>query len=181
MLFSAYRRDDFADPAGFAVQIASVLSEFSEEVVLYVTSPKTGIQRRSKWPPTISEILEACEDHQDYLRKLKEQRPLNLAKLAPPSTLTRPPGYLANIHIPEGHPRYARFAEWTKTAEEKFWKFGPNSDGELGLWVPLNVWQDGVPMPAKPPQAPVGDLTLTPQAREAMAQRIEPESETDAA
>lgn len=60
-LFSAYRKDDFADPDGFSVQAAVVLSEYSEEVVAYVTDPRTGIQRRNKFPPNLAEIGEACD------------------------------------------------------------------------------------------------------------------------
>lgn len=67
MLFSAYRREDFADPEGFVAQLGLVLTEFSDEVVIYVTSPRTGLQRRLKWPPTISEVIEACEEHRDFL------------------------------------------------------------------------------------------------------------------
>lgn len=61
MLFSAYRLDQYADPDGFMVQAASVLNEYSDAVVSYVTNPKTGIQRRQKWPPTVFEIGEACD------------------------------------------------------------------------------------------------------------------------
>lgn len=160
------------------VQLGAVLSEFSDEIVVFVTSPKTGIQRRSKWPPTISEVLDACERHQDYLRKLSERRPL-IRRIEPPSTLKRPPGYLANVHVPEAHPRYAKLAEWTKTADEKFWKFAPNSEGELGLWVALNFWQDGIPAPRRQ-EAPERDLTLSAAARKTMARRYEPaEAEGD--
>lgn len=174
MLFSAYRRDDFADAAGFAVQIASVLSEFSEEVVLYVTSPKTGLQRRSKWPPTISEVLTACEQHQDYLAKARARRPTIEQRLPSPSLRNRPQGALANIFVPESNPRYARLLEWTKEADPVFWKHGTSSAGELGLHIPLNIWQEGVPAPASTKHAPPQDLTLTPEARAAMAQRYDP-------
>ena len=182
ILFSAYRAADYADAKGFAVQLASVLSEFSEEVVVYVTSPRTGLQRRSKWPPTLSEVLEACEEHQDYLRRVQTTKPVNLAQIAPPSTGSRARGYWANVHVPELHARYARLAEWTKTVDEKFWRFGPNSNGEPGVWVPLNVWQDATERqnPKRfdwdniPPT--VRDLSGTPELRAAMAQRLEPET-----
>ena len=181
-LFSAYRSADFADPEGFVAQLGTVLSEFSEEVVVYVTSPRTGLQRRSKWPPTLSEVLEACEEHQDYLRRVQTTKPVNLAQIAPPSTGSRAGGYWANVHVPELHARYARLAEWTKTVDEKFWRFGPNSNGEPGVWVPLNVWQDAEERrtPNKfdwdniPPT--VRNLSGTPELRAAMAQRLEPET-----
>lgn len=176
-LFSAYRANDFADAEGFFVQAASVLSEFPEDIVLYVTSPMTGLQRRSKWPPTISEILEACEDHQDFLRKQAARKPA-MQRVEPPSTLSRPPGYLANIFVPDTHPRYAKLVEWTKTAEPKFWSFEPSSDGRPGVRVPNNVWYDGIPVQRKRETEPK-DLTLTPEAKEAMARRQEPSGLAD--
>jgi hypothetical protein len=75
-LFSAYRSADYADPEGFVAQLGTVLSDFPDEIVTYVTSPRTGLQRRSKWPPTINEVLEACEDHQRYLAKLNAPKRL---------------------------------------------------------------------------------------------------------
>lgn len=173
-LFSAYRSADFADAEGFVVQLGSILTEFSDEVVMYVTSPKTGIQRRSKWPPTISEVLEACEQHQDYLRKVSQpRRPPIANRLAPPSLINRPQGALANVHVPESSPRYERLVEWTKTAEPYLWKFGPSSEGELGLWVALSIWQEGVPRPPAPQTSP-RDLKVTQETLDTMAKRFEP-------
>lgn len=174
VLFSAYRRDDFADPEGFVKQLGAILSDFPDEVVIYVTSPRTGIQRRSKWPPTISEVLEACESHQDFLKKAQQAKRAPIAnRIAPPSLVNRPQGALANVHVPESSPRYQGLVEWTKTAEPFRWKFGPSSEGELGLWVTLDVWQQGTPRPPAPQQAP-RDLTLTPETRAVMAKRFEP-------
>lgn len=181
-LFSAYRANDFADAEGFFVQAASVLSEFPEDIVVHVTSPRTGLQRRSKWPPTISEILEACEQHQDYLRKMAAPRRASaIPQMPSPSLRNRPQGSLANLFVPEGHPRYARLVEWTKTADPVFWRFGSSSDGRPGLHIPLNIWQEGVPVQPKQQQPAPRDLTLTPEARAAMARRYEPESDNDAA
>src|SRR5262245_36528057 len=66
VLFSAYRADQYADPETFMASLGAVLEGFPDEVIIYVTDPRTGIQRRSKWPPTISEVITACEVHQDY-------------------------------------------------------------------------------------------------------------------
>lgn len=62
MLLSAYRRDDYADPRGFVTQLGVVLEKYPEWVVRYVTSPDTGIQRRQKFPPSIAEVVSACEE-----------------------------------------------------------------------------------------------------------------------
>lgn len=61
VLFSAYRTDQYADPDGFLTSLGAVLEQYPNEVVIYVTDPRTGVQRGSKFPPTISEIVEACD------------------------------------------------------------------------------------------------------------------------
>jgi hypothetical protein len=72
MLLSAYRRDDYADPDSFVAQLGIVLAEYPDEIVDYVTDPRTGIQRRQKFPPNLQEVGEACEERRRYLAKQKE-------------------------------------------------------------------------------------------------------------
>lgn len=141
MLFSAYRRDDFSDPEGFVTQLGVILCDFPEEVVNYVTSPKTGLQRRSKWPPTISEVLEACEQHQEHLARLRAPRPA-LVKRLEPLLRDRPAGSLAQVFVPEGHPRYDKLCEWAKDAGPMWWKFGKSSDNRSGIWVSHEAWNE---------------------------------------
>lgn len=138
MLFSAYRKDDFADPEGFVTQLGAILCDFQEDVVNYVTSPKTGIQRRSKWPPAISEILEACEAHRDFLKRARTERPVTFIALPPPE---RPPGYLANIFVPNTHHRFRTFCDWTAVGDPKMWKHGHASDGRVGIWINISIWE----------------------------------------
>lgn len=151
-LFSAYRRDDFADPEGFVVQLGTVLCDFPEDVVDFITSPRTGIQRRSKWPPTISEIVSACEEHHDHLRRMQTHRPMG-TRLSPPSDVsggrdrngrpTGPHGSLVTIFIPADHARYQALVEWANDNDPRFWGYGNSSDGRKGMWVPLHVWEGG--------------------------------------
>jgi hypothetical protein len=143
-LFSAYRRDDFSDPEGFVAQLGTILTDFPEEVVNYVTSPKTGLQRRSKWPPTISEVLTACEEHQEFLTKLRKPKPAFAERLPAPLLKQRPQGYMAQVFVPEGHSRYAKLCEWAKEADPIWWKYGKSSAGIAGIWVSHDAW-DGVP------------------------------------
>jgi hypothetical protein len=138
MLFSAYRRDDFADPDGFVMQLGVILCDFPEDVVNYVTSPKTGLQRRSKWPPSISEIVDACEAHQDFLKRLRTEKPAVLLRLPEPA---KSPGYLANIFVPEGHPKYRMLVEWSSQGDPRLWMFGNSSDGRCGIWVNTSIWE----------------------------------------
>lgn len=60
-LFSAYRRDDYADSAGFFAQLGAVFEGYPESVIDHVTSPRTGLQRTCKFPPSVAEVVEACE------------------------------------------------------------------------------------------------------------------------
>jgi len=88
MLLSSYRLDQFSDADGYAANVVTVLESYPEEVVLYVTDPRTGIQRACKWPPTIAEIVCACEVQMQHIAKLKRlQSPRkreDLALLGPP-------------------------------------------------------------------------------------------------
>ncbi len=151
VLFSAYRRDDFADPEGFLAQLGTILSEFPEEVVTYITSPQTGIQRRSKWPPTISEVLEACQQHSDFLRKKRAHTKVVPLLRAP----SKPglPGSLANVFIPADSPLYGKAVEWSKHNSPVFHRFGKSSDGRGGIWVARNAWEDGFSVPIQTQQA----------------------------
>jgi hypothetical protein len=140
LLYSAYRRDDFADPEGFVTQLGVILSDFPEEVVTYVTNPRTGLQRRSKWPPTISEVLEACEGHQLHLERIRKYRPAVVAERLP----APPPGQqgsLASIFVPKEHARYPGLVAWTEAADPMFWKFDKSSDGRQGIWVSHDAWE----------------------------------------
>lgn len=60
MLYSAYRTDQYADPEGFMASLGLVFSQYPDDVIEYVTNPLTGIQRKSKFPPTIEEVVSAC-------------------------------------------------------------------------------------------------------------------------
>ena len=85
MLLGAYRRDEYADPVQFVGQLAAVLSPYRREIIEYVTSPMTGIQRKSKFPPTIAEIVAACDEHAAHLDRVREAK-----KLAPQIAWQRP-------------------------------------------------------------------------------------------
>jgi hypothetical protein len=61
-ILSSYRRDDFADADGYAVQLAMVLERYDDALIRAVTSPVTGIQRTCKFPPSIAEMVEFIEE-----------------------------------------------------------------------------------------------------------------------
>lgn len=71
ILFSSYRRDQYDDPESYMASLGMVFEGYSDEVICYVTSPRTGVQRKVKFPPTISEVVEACDDHTAYLANME--------------------------------------------------------------------------------------------------------------
>jgi hypothetical protein len=62
ILFSAYRADQYADPDGFLTSLGLVFEQYADEVIVWVTDPRTGVQRGSPWPPSISEVVKACDN-----------------------------------------------------------------------------------------------------------------------
>lgn len=82
ILLSAYRRDDYADPVNFVAQLAIVLREYPRDVIEVATSPTTGIQRHCKFPPSLAEIVEFCDNLHRRSRKLAEWEAGARAQLA---------------------------------------------------------------------------------------------------
>lgn len=139
VLLSAYRRDDLADPDGFVAQLGVVLEDYPDAVIIAVTDPRTGLQRRSKWLPTIAEVVEACEAEQVAMATRERYASL------PPPVPYRPALYLrddslgrrANVFVPPDAPQYARLCEVIKNADPADWKYDPQ--GRPGIWIAANL------------------------------------------
>jgi hypothetical protein len=63
ILFSAYRLDQYNDPEGFKVNIGMVLEQYPIDTIRFVTDPRTGVQRRHEWPPSVKNVVDACDQH----------------------------------------------------------------------------------------------------------------------
>lgn len=74
-VLSSYRRDDFAEPEGFLVQLGMVLERYPDDVIRFATSPLTGIQRKCKFPPSIAEIVEECDKEVARTEMIKRYGP----------------------------------------------------------------------------------------------------------
>jgi hypothetical protein len=61
LLIGCYRAGDAANPEIYAAALIAVLCEYPEEVVAWVTDPRTGLPGRCQWLPTIFEVRSACE------------------------------------------------------------------------------------------------------------------------
>lgn len=57
----AYRTPDLADPKAFVEAAAIALEDFPPLVLAELASPKIGIVRESKFPPSIAELVQWCE------------------------------------------------------------------------------------------------------------------------
>jgi hypothetical protein len=84
LLLSAYRKDDYSDARKFVVQLGMILERYPPEVVEYVTDPMTGIQRRQTFPPSIAEVVSACEAEVIHREKISRYR-----SMPPPVSLPR--------------------------------------------------------------------------------------------
>ncbi len=72
ILFGAYRLDQYPDPDSFMLQCMALLADYPAQVVIYVTDPRTGIQRKKIFPPAIAEIAQACDERLEYLHRQVE-------------------------------------------------------------------------------------------------------------
>lgn len=70
IILAGYRKADYQNPEAFVMQAAMNLMRFPKEVIEYVSAPTTGIQTRSKWPPSLAEIVEACVAEQSWCEKV---------------------------------------------------------------------------------------------------------------
>lgn len=61
-VFGSYRKDDFADPDVFLISLGVILEKYPNAVIHEATEPSTGIQSHSKFPPSIAEVKEYCEE-----------------------------------------------------------------------------------------------------------------------
>lgn len=74
ILFSAFRADQYSDPEGYLMSLGLVLEQYPDQVIVYISDPRTGVQRHLKWPPTISEIVEACDARAAELKRNERLR-----------------------------------------------------------------------------------------------------------
>ena len=108
-------------------------------VILAVTDPRTGIQRRLKWPPSIAEMVEACDvevARQDTRRRYAQMPPPVFKRIAPPRDDR--PGRRANVFVPADSAHYARCAKIATLADPADWKLDP--DDRKGIWIALNLF-----------------------------------------
>jgi hypothetical protein len=131
LMFGCYRRGDASDPDTYVAAVAAVFSSFSEDVVFYVTDPRTGIPGDLKWLPNVAECKEACLRRQGYLDWLADLDSRFAGRS--PSCASLPDGKLAgrraNVRVPKSHPGYEALLNWTESADPMDWRI--DEDGDL--------------------------------------------------
>lgn len=134
MIFSAYRKDDFADPDNFVLQVGLVLERYPDAVISEVSGPLTGIQRRCKFPPSIAELVEACDEEVARRERIRRLGELKTVPRAP-----RPIGvHRANVFVPADSPCYPAMLERARNADPLDWR---RSAERAGIWVAM-TWLD---------------------------------------
>jgi hypothetical protein len=96
-LFGCYRTGDANDPEYYISATIAVLSNYPVEIIRTVCDPVKGLPSKTKWLPTIAEIVEECGRLQAYdIRAAERQRRVD-AQLAerlqlPPPQQQQPRG-----------------------------------------------------------------------------------------
>jgi len=70
-MFGCYRTGDANDPEMYTAAVAAVLADFPPEVMDVVTNPRTGLPRKIKFLPTVSEVADACDAELRYREALR--------------------------------------------------------------------------------------------------------------
>lgn len=141
-LFSAYRSDLYADPDGFAIQVAAVFELYEIEVVEALVDPRNSyaLQSVHKWPPSIAEIRTALDEESSRRARLR-------AAASEPKLVARPaaprrsgPGCRANVKVNPDAPQFSMVEGLVAsgTLEPEDW--ARELDGSVR--IALNLWND---------------------------------------
>lgn len=145
ILLSSYRRDDYADPDGFVVQVAALFGRQSRNVIVEVTNPLNtrSIQRKHPtFPPNIGEVAEAIEaeanEQANIARLLAMPKPIFRRDYVPPPDH---PGSRCNVLVRKDSPQYAKTLAVVESGalDVRDWK---HDNQGRGIWLGLNIWDN---------------------------------------
>lgn len=136
MIYSAYRRDDFADPDMFIAQAGAILERYPDDVVAEISHPFTGVQRRCKFPPSISELVDACEAAVVYRERIDRLRAIPTPQ---PIRIEGPREHLANLLVRREAPQYPAMCE--RAANEPNTRLWRHDQDGRGIWI-VQDWMD---------------------------------------
>jgi hypothetical protein len=131
MLFGSYRKDDFADPKVFLVNLGMVLERYADDIISHATSPVTGIQKHCKFPPSIAEVVEFCDDEQARQQRIRELSQYKLTHREP-----RPKQHRANVLLRTDAFKYQEMVDKANdpATDPADWRWDENGKG---IWVAL--------------------------------------------
>lgn len=81
LMFGCYRKDDAADPETYSAAVASVLAEYTPDILQRVTDPRSGLPSRQNWLPTVKEVREACDELEQREKQAAERASREVAQL----------------------------------------------------------------------------------------------------
>lgn len=73
-MFGCYRKAEASDPDIYAAATAAVLNEYPQEIIDFITDPRTGLPSRLKWLPSVFEVREACDTHMAIAQNMAKLR-----------------------------------------------------------------------------------------------------------
>jgi hypothetical protein len=140
-MFSCYRREDAANPEQYAAAIGLVLSGYPRSIVEYVTDPRTGIQSRCDFPPSVKEMSDACEVEMRRIAAMSKPWVKPRAHTYIP--VSKESGCFANTFFASDQPIYSAIEEYIrgKGVDPREWKRGKSPSREInGIWISYTVY-----------------------------------------
>lgn len=141
--------------SGYIGAIAKVLTDYPRQVATICADPGRGIASKTKFLPSVAEIVAWCEEKTEplYRHSEREQRIADQLReryhAAKPRS-ERPglskrwarndhtPGRRANVHVLKEAPQYARMVELSKILPIEDWRMD-----ERGIWISLYHFEGG--------------------------------------
>lgn len=146
-----------------------ILSKYAVEVIKAVTDPYSGLPSKKKengysGMPDVADVREACDAEAGRIARMERYAQLPAPDFSRPrlAAPARQPGDLATVFVPKENPRYAALVEWSKTADERLFKF----EARPGIWVSYDTWELRS-VKARMPSAP--DMSKLPLSEDAQA------------
>ena len=112
LVMAAYRTPDLVDPVKFVDCAVQAIEDFPAIVVARLASPKTGIVRECKFPPTIAELVKWCESAEAPMKGSIESACRQIER-------QRSAAESARIQIEQAAERARQKAEWDAAAPER--------------------------------------------------------------
>lgn len=132
LIYSAYRKDEFADPNSFLGQLGAVLERYPDWVIVQVCKSTSCIQLRYKTPPPMAAVAEAC-DAELARRDRVDNHARHVVNF---ERVPRPMPDRANIFVPSMNKLYAVAIEGIK----EFAGVHHRYDARPGVWISREVY-----------------------------------------